>query len=309
MFCKNCGAQMADTDKVCASCGTPVAGASEPAPAPAPTPAPTPAPAPARVKTPPVGGPLEPARANPLFFAAVICLSVVAFFQLIGMIQGIGSMGQLGEILSMAGAGGVGDGLSAIFVLVSLISLAIIGVTVAGLWLTWVSGLDGTKAHLMPLGLKMIWAGILAKLIGDSIVLGLVEIVLLIGAIAGGSYAGSWESQFYGHSSYAASATGAMVLAFILLAAVMALMIIYYVKVLKTVKEAQTSVATGKLAGVPSMFVAVVTFVIAGFSLLGLLFGGLGNAMGALNTLASIGANVLFGIVMIQFRSQNATLA
>ncbi len=293
MFCKNCGAQMDDTDKVCASCGTPVGGDSAPAP--------TPAPAPARVKTPPVGGPLESARANPLFFAAVICLSVVAFFQLIGMIQGVGVV----DTLASMGAGSLGT----MTVLVSLIALAITGVIVAGLWLAWVSGLDGAKAHLMPLGLKMIWAGVLAQLIYLSILLGLAEIVLLIGAVAGGSYANSWESQFYGYSAAASSATGIMILAFILVAAIMALMIIYYVKVLKTVKEAQTSVATGKLAGVPSMFVVVLTFVVAGLSLLGLLFGGFGNAMSALNSLAGIGANVLFGIVMLQFRNENTTVA
>lgn len=293
MFCKNCGAEMADTDKVCANCGTP---ASE-----SPAPAPTPAPAPVRVKTPPVGGPLEPARANPLYLAAVICMSVVAFFQLISMIQGAGAS----DMLAQLGMGSLGT----VMVLVSLVALAITGVIVAGLWLCWVSGLDGTKAHLMTLGLKMIWAGALAQLIYMGIFLGLADIVLLIGAIAGGSYANSWESQLYGHSSYASSATGVLILAFILVAAILALMIVYYIKVLKTVKDAQTSVATGKLAGVPSMFVAVLTFVVAGFQLLVLLFGGLGNAMSALNSLASIGANVLFGIVMIQFRNQNTVAA
>lgn len=281
MFCKNCGAEMADTDKVCAGCGAPVEEA----------------PAPAQVKTPPVGGPLESVRANPLYLAAVICMSVVAFFQLIGMLQGAGT----GAMFAQLGA----DSLGAVTVLLSLVALAITGVIVAGLWLCWVSGLDGSKAHLMTLGLKLLWPGILAQLIYMGVVMGLAEIVLLIGAIGVGSYA----DYGYGYGSVASAATGVMVVTFILVAAVLALMIVYYLKVLKVLKDAQASDATGKLVGVPSMFVVVVTFVLAGCQLLTLLTSGFAGGLNVLNSLAGIGANVLFGIVMLQFRNENASVA
>ncbi len=277
MFCKKCGAEMADTDKVCASCGAPV----EETPAPAP------------VKTPAVGGPLESVRANPLYLAAVICLSVVAFFQLIGMIQGAGAS----DMFAALGAGSLG----AVTVLASLVALAITGVIVAGLWLCWVSGLDGSKAHLMTLGLKLLWPGVLAQLIYMGVTLGLTEIMLLIAAIGVGSYAG----YGYEYGSMASAATGVMVVTFILVAAILALMVVYYIKVLKTIKEAQVSDATGKLAGVPSMFVVVVTFVVAGCQLLTLLTSGFAGGLNVLNSLAGIGANVLFGIVMLQFRNEN----
>lgn len=300
MFCKQCGKEVADGTAFCPGCGASLGDAPAPAPAPA---------APVRVKTPPVGGPLEPARANPLFFAAIICMSVVAFFQLISMVQGASSMGQLSDMLSMVGADSIGSGLSTVFILVALVMLTITGLIVAGLWLAWVSGLDGTKAKLMGTGLKLIWAGMLTQLIFYAIVLGLADIIILIGAIAGGSLTG--RASHYGYySSEASAAVGALFLIFVLVAAILALVIIYHIKVLKTVKQAQISNATGKLTGLPSMFVAVMTFIIAGLALLGLVFGGFaGGVVSVLNSLASIGANVLFGIVIIQFRGQNTQLA
>lgn len=302
MFCKQCGKEVAEGAAFCPECGASLGGAPAPAPAPAPV-------APAQVKTPPVGGPLESARANPLFFAAVICMSVVAFFQLIGMVDGANAMGQVSSMLSMVGAGGIGSGLSTMFILISLILLAITGVIVAGLWLCWVSGLDGSKAKLMGTGLKMIWAGLLSQLIFYAVVLGLADIILLIGAIAGGSALSGARGYGY-YSSEANAAIGVLFLVFALVAAVLALMIVYYLKAMKSVKLAQVSNATGKLAGLPSMFVAVMTFVVAGFSLLSLLFGGFaGGALSVLNSLASIGANVLFGIVIIQFRNENTAVA
>ena len=294
MFCGKCGKEVADGAAFCPDCGASLASAPAPAPAAEPAPAPAPAPAPVKVKTPPVGGPLEPARGNILFFVAVICFSVVVGFQLLS---------SLSSLISSPLAG-----------LIELVAAAIPAVILAGLWLCWASGLDGSKAHLMTLGLKMIGIGVLIQLIAGAVAFGLIDLLVLILAVAGGIFMDSWEIQraLYqaGLGGLGGAYTGLMLVIFLFLAAFTALFIIYYVKLMKTVKDAQTSDETGTLTGVPSMLVVVLTFVMAGVSLLSLLFGGLfANPLSVLSNLASIGANVLFGIVMLQFRNQNTTVA
>ncbi len=276
MFCKKCGKEVADGTEFCPYCGTVLTGG-----------------APAR----PAGGPLESVRANPLFFAAVICMSVVAFFQLIGLIQGgAGMASSLGALTSL-GMNGIANTMGAVYVLVALVELAIVGVILAGLWMTWASGLDAGKAPLMAKGLKLIGGGLMANLIYSAVAIGLALLVILLGMIGVGSMGGSYDFPL------PEGFLGGMVLVFILLAAVLVLMVFFYLHAIKTVKQAQAAVETGYLAEQPSMFLVVVTFVVAGCTLLRMLFGGFGGgAVSVLNDLANIGAYVLFGLVMLQMR-------
>lgn len=270
MFCKKCGAQMDDGATTCPSCG---ASTEEKTPAAA-------------------GGPVEKARANPLFLAAVICMSVVALFQFISLFQG----GQAASVLSSVGAGGAG----AVVILVSLIALAITVVMLVGLWFVYVSGLNPANAPMLGKGLHLVSIGVLAQMIYMIVVLALLALFLLIAAISGGAVAGQYSSDAGG----AVAAVG--VVGFLLVVAIGVLMVFFYLKAREAVKLAESTVATGALTGVPVMFLPVMCFVIGGLNLVTMFIGGLsGGALTVLSNLASIGSYILFGIVALQYRNEN----
>lgn len=267
MFCKKCGAQMDDSAKVCPSCGAGVVAA---------------------------GGPVEKARANPLFLAAVICMSVVALFQLIGLFQG----GQTVSVLSSVGAGSAG----AVMILVSLIALAITAVMLVGLWFVYVSGLNSANAPMLGKGLHLVNIGVLAQMIYMIVVLAFAALAMLVVIIGGGAIAGEIDSDAGG----AVAALG--VVGLLLLVGFGALMVIFYLKSREAVKMAETTVATGTLAGVPAMFVPVMCFVWGGLTVVRMLMSMNSGALTLLNNLASAGAYILFGIVALQYRNENATV-
>ncbi len=270
MFCKKCGAQMDDGAKVCPNCGASM-----------------------EAKAPVVaGGPVEKARTNPLFLAAVICMSVVALFQLIGVFQG---SGQMGSVLDMAGMGGV----NALMTLVSLIALAITAVILVGLWFVYVSGLNSAQAPLLAKGLHLTNIGVLAQMIYMIVVLGFAALAMLIVIIGGGSIAGQYSSDAGG----AVAAVG--VVGLLILGGIGALMVIFYLKVRTCVQMAETTVATGKLTGVPPMFVPVMCFVLGGLTVVSALMSQGAGGVALLNSLASAGAYILFGIVAMQYRNEN----
>ncbi len=322
MFCKQCGAQMAGDAKFCPGCGAPVDGPSvpvAPAPAPvAPTPAPV-APAPAPVApvyaapAPAAGNPLA-LRSSPLFLVAVICMSVVALFQLIGIFTSVGTMGEMSETMDMMGMGEASGALAGVGVLSTLVSLgtlAITAVILTGLWMTYASGLGEGKPPMLIRGLKLIRGGVMAQMIYLIVVLAFVAIIFLMAAIVGGTMAGSMSSYdyYYDYDRAAAAGMGAataiLVLALVFVLGIGALMIAFYVKARSAAGYALTTASTGKVTGVPSMFLAVMCFVVGGLGLLGTLMGGVVlGVMYLLNSLASVAANILFGIVALQYRNR-----
>lgn len=323
MFCKQCGTQMAGGEKFCPGCGAPVD--APPAPA-VPTPAPV-APAPAPMAPPPVpvapvapspapaaGNPLA-LRSGPLFLTAVICMSVVVLFQLISIFTSIGTMGQMSEAMDMMGmgdAGGALTGVSVLTILVSLGTLAIAAVILVGLWMTYASGLGGGKAPMLDRGLKMIRGGVMAQMIYLIVVLSFAVLIFLLAAIVGGTMAGSIGSydyyDYYEYRSAAAglgAATAIIVVMLVFLVGFGALMIAFYVKARAAAGYALTTAGTGRVTGVPSMFLVVMCFVIGGFGLLGALLGGaVLGVMYVLSAMASAAASILFGVVALQYRNR-----
>ncbi len=319
MFCKQCGAQMAGDAKFCPSCGAPVDGPSAPAPAPvAPPPAPVaPIPAPAApvyaAPAPAAGDPLA-LRSSPLFLVAVICMSVVALFQVIGMFTSIGTMGQMSEamdLMDMGDASGAFAGVGVLTILISLGTLAITAVILTGLWMTYASGLGEGKAPTLIRGLKLIRGGVMAQMVYVIVVLAFCAIILLLAAIVGGTMASSMSSYdyYYDYDRAAAAgfgaATAVFVLVLVLVAGIGALMVAFYVKARAAAGYALTAATTGKITGVPSMFLIVMCFVVGGLGLLSTLMGvTLLRLTYLLNTLAAVAANILFGIVALQYRNR-----
>ena len=221
-------------------------------------------------------GPLERVRSSPIFLAAVICMSVNVLFQLFGAFDG-----------GMA-------------TLASLIVVAISGVMLAGLWLVWCSGLDG-KAHLMDTGLSLLQGGTLVQLILMAVCFGIADLAVLVVAVVGGAGGLEHALEAAGLGSGLSNAFGmGMLVVFLVMVAATAVMVLYSLFSWRSVKMARASQAAGRLVGQPSLYVAVVSFVFAAFSLVTLVAGG-GNVV---QSLAGIGAQVLFGLVILQLREQ-----
>lgn len=221
-------------------------------------------------------GPLECVRSSPIFLAAVICMSVSVLFLLVG-----------------AFGGGAAT-------LANLILAAISGVILAGLWLVWCSGLDG-KAHLMETGLRLLDGGTLAQLILIAVLFGLADLATLVIAVVGGAGGLEHALEAAGLGSGLSNAFGmGMMVVFLVLVAATVVMVLYSLFSWRSVKMARASQAAGRLVGQPSLYVAVVSFVFAAFSLVTLVAGG-GNVI---QSLAGIGAQVLFGLVILKLREQ-----
>ncbi len=307
MFCRKCGAQMGGDEKFCPNCGTPV---DAPPVVPTPTPVPpTPAPAPV---APVERNPLD-LRSHPLFLVAVICASVVALFQIVGMFTSMGALSAMGDSLDMLNMGEMTDmlsGVGAVSILISLGALAITAVVLTGLWMTYASGLGEGDGPMLNRGLKLVRGGLMAEMIYMIVLLSILAICFLMfaimgGSMSGGSYYDYFDYDYYDYKAATGAITAAGIIGLLLVAGIGTLMVIFYVKARQGVSCALTTAETGRITGAVSMFVPVMCFVVAGLGLLGVLMSG--SAMGVLavlNTLVDGAAYILFGIVAVQYRSR-----
>lgn len=311
MFCRMCGSQMGEDEKFCSNCGAP-AGETTTAPAapevpvtPVAAPVPVAPVAPAPV-APVAGNPLLKARSNPLYLAAVICLSVAAAFQLIGVFTTMSMLAAYWDdfyYMSEASANGAMIG----FALSALAGVTITAIILIGLWMVYASGVGQGKAAGLTRGLKLLRGGVLAQMIYTIVILALAALVILVAVIMGSSMSVyDFDDYYYGYGSRAAggaiAAVGVMIL--LLLAGMGALMIVFYVKARTALGHALAEAQTGKATGAPSMFVIVMCFIIAGCMVLLMLTNNFSNGLGIINNLATIAANILFGVVALQYRNQ-----
>lgn len=188
MFCKKCGAEMADTDKVCASCGAPVEET------PVET-APTPAPAAAK------------AQIDPLRLSAVICQSVGALFMMLFCFQIMSAFSDMGFLFDLAGVGFISP-------LVSLLMICAAAAAVfvpVCLWLQFAGKLNSANAKLADQGNKLLPISILVQLIVESVLYGLLLLCLLI--VVGNSDARSVMSMVGASNNMVMAILGVIIMA------------------------------------------------------------------------------------------------
>lgn len=301
MFCRMCGSQMGEGEKFCSNCGAPVSETTTAPAAPEVPVTPVAAPVPA---APVAGNPLLNARSSPLYLAAVICLSVAAAFQLINVFTTFSALFSYGDYyMSDASVSGAMIG----FTLSALAGLTITAILLIGLWMVYASGVgQGKEANLVK-GLKLVRGGVLAQMIYTIVILALVILLALVVVIMAQDIAASYYHYYsYREASGAVAAVGVIMM--LLAAGTGALMIVFYLKARTALSHALAAAQTGTATGVPSMFVIVMCFVIAGFTVLFLLAnltnGSAGGGIAVVGNLASIAADILFGIVALQYRNQ-----
>lgn len=330
-----CGAQIADGVTACPDCGTPVSAAPVPSsqtasvpapvepvpatpapatPVPAPVPAPmTPPPAPAPV----LGSPLA-MRSGALFLSAVICVCVMALFQLISMFTTMGDVNAISaDLRGMPDeAEAMLSGMRVGMILGFLGAVAITAVVLVGLWMVYASGVGGSKVTVLTRGLKLLRGGVLAQMIVmiaemamlavfllSTLIAGMMGIIMGIGTV--GIDFGRMDEEFL-------IVIGLVVAVLGLLVIVVGLGIaetIFYVKVRTALGHALTAAETGKVTGVPGMYVPVMCFVLAGLNILLVLVGILSGLLPILNALVESAAYILFGIVALQYRGRAKALS
>lgn len=310
MFCRMCGSRLGEDEKFCSNCGapageTPVAPEVPAAPVTPPAPVAPVAPAPVAPMAPVVGNPLRNARSSPLYLAAVICLSVAAAFQLINVFITFSALLSYGDYyMSDASVSGAQAG----FILSALGGLTITAIILTGLWMVYASGVGQGGASSLTRGLKLLRGGVLAQMIYMIVILALVILLALVVVIMAQDIAASYY-HYYSYREASSGAVAAVGVIVLLLAAGMgALMIVFYLKARTALGHALAAAQTGTVTGAPSMFVIVMCFVIAGLTVLLLLTnlanGSTGGGAAVISNLASIAADILFGIVALQYRNQ-----
>ena len=246
-----------------------------------------------------------------LFLVGTIGYSVYVLFELLGSFTG-GSeiMNMFNNIMAQSGAYSSMDYqslqiLSGIFgstsVISTLLGLIPAMVLVAGIWIVFAAAKQNKLPGIAATGMTMIRVIVIIELVFACIAVFAVAVIGLLAVVGMGSLAG-----YYGDG---APFVVIMALVMIVLLAICAIEIVYYVKLNGMVKSIKETMVTGRPNTKVSLFVEILCYlggagsaISALMSLVGLdIFGFLSNAgMGT--------AGICFGMLLRQYRNKMQTL-
>ncbi len=316
MFCPNCGYQNADDDRFCQNCGTALPDTGRPQSAQAET---------AQQQTmgqqtaqqdtrqqafqqqpyaqPSSGGAvwmlLKQCCSMPAALVAVIAFTASLLFKLLQAFQPPGSFilssrtlpplyGVIDELTPLLDQlYGYISKISVGATLVGLIPAILIAV---GLWMVYASAADKTKPGINTNGLMLIKVILIIDLVCICILTAVLEIgLLLIIAGVSGNY-------------YYRSMTGALFAVWFILAVVFTLMILFYAKAVRTTTLIRDAARFGKLSDRVSLYVAVISYIIGGMTVLRLFT--THGIFSILQGLCSATASIAFGIFLFSYRNR-----
>ena len=246
-----------------------------------------------------------------LFLVGTIGYSVYVLFELLGSFTG-GSeiMNMFNNIMAQSGAYSSMDYqslqiLSGIFgstsVISTLLGLIPAMVLVAGIWIVFAAAKQNKLPGIAATGMTMIRVIVIIELVFACIAVFAVAVIGLLAVVGMGSLAG-----YYGDG---APFVVIMALVMIVILAICAIEIVYYVKLNGMVKSIKETMVTGRPNTKVSLFVEILCYlggagsaISALMSLVGLdIFGFLSNAgMGT--------AGICFGMLLRQYRNKMQTL-
>ena len=317
MFCTNCGQACADNAAFCTNCGKKLTvNAVRPTSAQPAAPVPPAVPQPPRPVTQPAqpiaaGDPIQALKrvaTSPTYLTAAIALSAAALFAFLQTILNhTNALDALYDLLYaldleylLSDVYYYGyDAVSAGTVIVTLISMIPALLVIAGVWMIFTAARDPYSNCMSTSGLSLLKVMQIIGLVGMCVAaLAMVVVcVIIIGVV----------SQYRD----AGPIVAVILFVMILFAALMALMIVYEIKIIQSIDAARTTIATGVVSGKISGFVGVMAIVFGGFAALS----GLGqlftSVYAGLSSLGGATASIAFGMVLFAAKNelQNAGIA
>ena len=317
MFCTNCGQACADNAAFCTNCGKKLTvNAVRPTSAQPAAPVPPAVPQPPRPVTQPAqpiaaGDPIQALKrvaTSPTYLTAAIALSAAALFAFLQTILNhTNALDALYDLLYeldleylLSDVYYYGyDAVSAGTVIVTLISMIPALLVIAGVWMIFTAARDPYNSGMSTSGLTLLKVMQIIGLVGMCVAaLAMVVVcVIIIGVV----------SQYRD----AGPIVAVILFVMILFAALMALMIVYEIKIIQSIDAARTTIATGVVSGKISGFVGVMAIVFGGFAALS----GLGqlftSVYAGLSSLGGATASIAFGMVLFAAKNelQNAGIA
>lgn len=292
MLCSRCGQTSPEGSTFCQACGAPLT-----APAPMYQPAYVP-----QIPRHPVVEAVRSVAASPLFLVAVIFFTVALVFSVLASGESASATYDMLNEMFMdmdvdyvipSYAGSVLSSGAIIGGIIGAIPTILVAV---GLWMVYAAA-KKDEPGISTGGLTLLWVMQIISLVGVCVLAGLLALVLLLALLVGGVAAADIPD---------AESTAALIVIGIgglIIAGLMALVIVYRVKVMKMVNTVRQTLMTGVPSDKISMFVVVFCFISGGFSVISglssLLFA---TYMTALSTLASAVATILFAVAALKYR-------
>ena len=306
MFCPNCGTTHDEHSVFCIQCGSRLC-AEPPQPAQQPVPSeaavqppysPVPSGGPASVPVHPVIGEVRRLASSPLFLVAVIALTASAVLQVFSAALGGGMAEWMSELmaeLDMDMPVMMASGLTASSVVGTLAGMIPQILVIIGLWITYASAADRRTPFMKSSGLSLVKGAVMAEMIVAMVILGLCVLAMILLMVLG-AVGQSVEDISYTADEEMALGMVTVVagILLVILGGVIAFLAVYYAKIIKSVKAAVNTLNTGVPSSKVSVFVAVMCFI-----------GAAGNVFSvSLASLAAGVAQVLFGVLLIQYRDR-----
>lgn len=304
MFCPNCGFQNADGVSCCQNCSTALTaqqGYQQQNNQPYQSYAQPNVYGATIRSTHPVINAVKNKGASVMFLVAVIAFSAAGLFGFLNSISGTsGIFGYLYRLVSMLDMEDfIGDiyfaanGVSVFSAVIGMIPTILLGV---GMWMTYASAANRRESGMKTAGLTIIKVISIINLVFMCIVLAIAEIILLIAVV-------NVSNSFFGTSEVVGLLIGAMIGVLI----GMTLMILYYVKLVKTINTMKMTITTGTPSDNVSAYVAVIAIiggVLSAFSALpigGILGYGV-NVLAMLSGICSAIASITFGAFIFSYK-------
>ena len=325
MICRYCGAELPEGLRFCTSCGSPLTAEQ-------------PAAQPYRYGEPegeprgehPVVAEVKRFACSPLFLAAVILFSLSILFSFVGQYtareeiadlleKGLEWMGDAFGDLEVEGLGNLGSFLTGAEFRESLksspsFSLPIFPIlTAVGLWMIYAAGKRRDLPVMNPGGLKMVKVIVTIQFVLAMVGLGLGTLALGITAVTFGLTGRQveWPERLLDLLHLDGDAMYAVVLTVLILLAVSMLIslivsALYYGKLTKSMGTVLNTAATGVPSDRISAFAAVLVILSGVSNLSGILSLAryLPDAMLILSSLAGGVASILFGVIMLKYRTR-----
>lgn len=296
MFCPKCGYQNAEGAAFCQKCGTQLSPVSSAQPYPQPIAGSAPQRNGASVRNVPAGiAVLEKVCTGPLILVAVIAFTAATVFNLISSISS--ASGSLDYFYQMAAMMGMARSFGNLYYASqgAITFLAVIGslpniLIVAGLWIAYASVANKQYAGMKTSGLTLIKVILIINLVCICIFFAAVEVVLLAAIV-------NLANSYYG-----SSVVGPLVGVMIGIAIALVLLILYYVKAVKTINTIKFTAQSGNPSDAVSIYVAVMAFIAGGFALLSIVADH--SILSIFARVCSTTAFICFGAFLFVYRNQ-----